>query len=197
MQSRKVMILCASPRPGGNTRALAEWVAEGARSAGGAVEKIDLTKLRYAAYGCTSCYGCQNAAEYRCVLKDEASDLLARIPSADVLVVATPVYFFGPSAQAKVLLDRAYSLFKFNLATGTVDTAFKGTSFALIASGGGDLGDGLKIVEETFRKLASLAGGGFSSLLVPNAPHEAGGPWRDPGLMKRAVDFGRALASRP
>jgi multimeric flavodoxin WrbA len=57
MNPKKIMILCGSPRPKGNTHTLADWTAEGAKSAGAEVEKIDVTRLRYASYGCTSCYG--------------------------------------------------------------------------------------------------------------------------------------------
>jgi len=195
MNPKKIMILCGSPRPKGNTHTLADWAAEGAKSAGAEVEKIDVTRLRYASHGCTSCYGCQKLKEYRCVLKDEASELLARIPGVDALVIATPIYFFGPSAQTKVLLDRGYSLFKFNLETDTVSTALKGTAIAVIASAGGGLDEGLKAVEATYRAFVSFTGGKFSSLLVPNAPFEEGVLARDSAVREKAVAFGRKLAS--
>lgn len=195
MNPKKIIILCGSPRPNGNTHALADWVAEGARGAGAEVEKIDATKLGYDSLGCTSCYGCQRLEEFRCVLKDEASELLARLPAADALVVATPVYFFGPSAQIKVLLDRAYSLFKFDLVTGEVRTAFTGTAIGLIASAGADESQGLKAVEDTYRALASFVGGAFSSLLVPEAPHEAGALAGNAALREKAVAFGGTFAS--
>ena len=195
MNPKKIMILCGSPRPKGNTHTLADWAAEGAKSAGAEVEKVDLTRLRYASHGCTSCYECQKLKEYRCVLKDEASELLARIPGFDALVIATPVYFLGPSAQIKVLLDRGYSLFKFNLETGAVSTALKGTAIAVIASAGADVSQGLKAVEDTYRALASFTGGSFSSLLVPQAPHETGGLSNNSAMREKAVAFGRKLAS--
>lgn len=195
MKAKKIMILCGSPRAKGNTHALADWAAEGAKSAGAEVEKLDVTKLRYASHGCTSCDGCQKIKEYRCVLKDEASDLLARIPEADALVIATPIYFFGPSAQIKVLLDRAYSLFKFDQETGAVTTALKGTAIALIASAGGGLDEGLRAVEDTYRKLASFVGGKFFSLLIPNASPEVGRRALDPAVEEKAVAFGRKLVS--
>jgi multimeric flavodoxin WrbA len=195
MSQKKIMILCGSPRPKGNTHTLADWAADGAKSAGAEVERIDVTRLRYASHGCTSCYGCQKIKAYRCVLKDEASELLARIPEVNAVVIATPIYFFGPSAQTKVLLDRAYSLFKFDMKTGEIRTALKGISIGVIASAGGDAGQGLKAVEDTYRALSSFVGGAFFSLLVPEAPHEAGELSRDNALREKATAFGRALAS--
>lgn len=194
MKSKKIVILCGSPRPKGNTHTLAEWVAEGARGEGPEVEKVDVTKLRYAAYGCISCYGCQRSREYRCVLKDEASELLARLPEADALVIATPIYFFGPSAQTKVFLDRGFSLAKF-AADGTAATAFKkGTAIALVASAGGGPDDGLAATEATYRKFADFTGGKFSSILVPHAPPAEGALARDPAARDKALAFGEELA---
>ncbi len=194
MSRKKIVILCGSPRRAGNTRTLAEWAAEGARKAGADVELIDLTGLRYAAHGCTSCYGCQKIPEYRCVLKDEASELLARLPAADALVIATPVYFFGPSAQMKVFLDRCFSLARFD-EEGNATSALKGKAIALIASAGGEMDEGLRIVEETYRMFAEFVGGPYSSFLAPRAPMEEGALARDAILKEKATAFGETLAS--
>ncbi|NLW93951.1 MAG: NAD(P)H-dependent oxidoreductase [Chlamydiae bacterium] len=194
MSRKKIVILCGSPRRAGNTRTLAEWAAEGARKAGVDVELIDLTGLRYAACGCTSCYGCQRIAEYRCVLNDEASELLARLPAADALVIATPIYFFGPSAQTKVFLDRCFSLAKFD-EEGNATSALKGKTIALIASAGGEIHEGLKIVEDTFRIFAEFVGGPYASFLAPRAPMEEGALARDAILKEKATAFGATLAS--
>jgi len=194
--AKRIMILCASPRRNGNTHALADWVIEGAKAVGAEVEKIDLTKLKYRNTGCISCYGCQEWEKYECVVHDEATPVLARIPEADVLVLATPVYFFGPSAQLKVFLDRAYSLSKFDLAKGDFTHPFKkGMTIALIASGGGDTDSGLKLVEDTYRTFATFIGGEFKSLLVPGAPHEPGEILRNAELKREAIAFGRGLAA--
>jgi len=109
---KKMMILCGSPREKGNTVTVVRWVAAAAREGGADVEIVVADKLTYKAYGCTGCMSCQNSDTFRCVIGDDASEVIARIPEQDVLVFATPVYFMGFSAQLKLVIDRMFSLFK-------------------------------------------------------------------------------------
>ena len=192
--ARKITFLCGSPRKEGNTNRVVGWVAEAARAAGAEVEIIDLPKLNYKTNGCTACMGCKQGEEFRCVIEDEASPILARLPESDAVVFATPVYWLGPSAQLKVFTDRMFSLAKFD-ESGGFRTPFKpGTVFAVIATAGGGLDDGLRLVEQTFRQAAEALGLGFESLLVPHAPMDPGELESRSDVREKAASFGRKLA---
>ena len=191
--SKKIMVLCSSPHPHGNTNTVVDWVIEGAKEAGAEVERIDLTTLHYQNHGCIACMGCQQSERYECVVQDDAQPILARIPEADVLVLATPCYCGGPTAQLKVFFDRTFSLFKFNPNTGEVRTALKGKKMALVATAGGGLKEGLGLTENAIKCTAEFAGTKLQSLLVPNAPFEPGKINTDTTLRENAQAFGRGL----
>lgn len=101
-QMKKILILCGSPRKNGNSDILCSQLAKGAQEAGHSTEKVYLNDLKVGA--CAACYGCRETK--RCVQKDDMEALLARIVDADVLVLATPVYFYTMSAQMKTIIDR-------------------------------------------------------------------------------------------
>jgi multimeric flavodoxin WrbA len=165
--AKNIVVLQASPKKDGNTAALAGWFAEGARRRGAAVEIIGVATLKFKANGCTSCRLCQSSPLYECAVKDGAAAVLAKMASADVIAMATPLYFFGPSAQLKLVLDRAFSLYKWDNAAGRFTTPLRGKLLVLIASAYEDVG--LDALERPFRLTAEYTGMGFKSLLVPNA----------------------------
>ena len=193
--AKKIMVLSGSPRKNGNTNTVVGWFAEGARQAGADVEVVDITKLKSTHHGCIACLGCQKSDKYECTVKDEVQPVLARIPSADVVVFATPTYFFGPTAQLKSALDRMYSLIKFNGAKGGYDHNLEHVKFGVIATAGGGIQPGLKLIEDTFRSVAGFIGAGFDSFLVPNASTDTDSLKKDLHLQERAKSFGRTLAS--
>ena len=99
---KKVLILSASPRKGGNSDLLCDQFAKGAEEAGHQVEKIRVQEKKIAP--CLACYGCRNTGV--CVQKDDMVDILDKLVKADVLVLATPVYFYSMDGQLKTLIDR-------------------------------------------------------------------------------------------
>ncbi len=193
--AKKIMVLSGSPRKNGNTNTVVEWFAQGAKGAGASVELIDVTKLKSRFGGCIGCMGCQKSEKYECAVDDEVKPVLARIPDADVVVFATPTYFFGPSAQIKSLLDRMYSLVKFNASTGDYSHNLGSLKMAVIATAGGGIQPGLKLIEDTFSTIAGFSGATFDSLLVPNASMYSDAMKQDRDLQERAKAFGRTLAS--
>ncbi len=105
--SKKVLIVVASPRKGGNSELLAEEFARGAVEAGNQVETICLRELEL--NFCKGCLACQKAL--RCIINDGASAVQDRVQHADVLVFATPVYYYAVCGQLKTFLDRMNPLF--------------------------------------------------------------------------------------
>lgn len=100
--SKKVLILSASPRPAGNSDLLCDQFLAGATAAHHQAEKVFLAekKINY----CTGCYTC--GGNGKCVQKDDMEQVLEKMLSADVIVMATPVYFYTMCAQMKTLIDR-------------------------------------------------------------------------------------------
>ena len=97
--SKKILILSTSPRKGGNSDLLADAFARGAREAGNTVEKISLSGLRVDF--CRGCLSCLNTK--RCVIQDDTAAIVQKMKDADVLVFATPVYYFNMCGQMKLI----------------------------------------------------------------------------------------------
>jgi len=192
--AKTILVLQGSAKREGNTESLVEWFAQGARSAGAEVEVVRTAFLRYKIVGCSACRACQQLKEYACVVDDEATPVLARMAAVDVIVLATPLYFFSVSAQMKVITDRMFSLYKWDNTVNTVETPLKGKTLALIASAYEDVG--LDALEKPIALTADYTGMKFFSLLIPNAG-VSGDIRNKPGIREQAVEFGRKLASLP
>ena len=99
---KKILILSASPRKKGNSDILSQQFKNGAEEAGHSVEQIYLYDKNIGF--CRACYACFKTG--KCVLQDDMADLLEKIQSADVLVVATPTYFMTMNGMLKNTIDR-------------------------------------------------------------------------------------------
>lgn len=121
--SKKVLIISTSPRKGSNSDALADEFARGARESGNEVEKVSLAgkDIRF----CRGCFACQQTK--RCVIRDDADLIEQKMEHADVLVFATPIYYYEMSGQMKTMLDRGNPLF-------TTDYAFRDVYFLSTAA---------------------------------------------------------------
>ncbi len=104
---KKVLVISTSPRKNSNSESLATAFAEGAREAGHDVEFFSLRgkELQF----CRGCFACQKTQ--RCVIHDAADEIREMALHADVLVFATPIYYYEMSGQLKTLLDRLNPLF--------------------------------------------------------------------------------------
>ena len=100
--NKKVLIISSTPRKGGNSDKLCDAFAEGAKEAGNEVEKVRIADLKIGY--CTGCYACQKTG--KCAIKDDARSVIDKMMAADVIVLASPVYFYSICAQLKALIDR-------------------------------------------------------------------------------------------
>ena len=100
---KKILILSGSPRRGGNSDLLCDEFARGARESGHEVEKTRVAAKKIAP--CSACYFCREH-HGQCVHQDDLSDVLQKMIDADVLVLASPVYFYAIDAQLKAVVDR-------------------------------------------------------------------------------------------
>ncbi len=103
---KNILIISTSLRSGSNSEILANKFAEGAKIKNN-VEVISL-KNKTINY-CIGCLACQK--KHYCVLKDDANEIVEKMYNADVIVFATPIYYYEMSGQMKTLLDRANPLY--------------------------------------------------------------------------------------
>lgn len=105
---KKVIIISSSPRENSNSYNLCLAFQKGAEESGHAVE---LVKLKTQKIGfCTGCYSCHKTG--KCFQNDDGNILAEKLLDADVVVLATPVYFYTMSAQLKVFLDRLTPIYE-------------------------------------------------------------------------------------
>ena len=177
---KKVLVLSSSPRKRGNSDLLCDQFVKGATEAGHKAEKIFLKdkKINY----CTGCGTCYNGAK-RCPQKDDMAEILEKMISADVIVMATPVYFYTMCGQMKTMIDRVCSRY----------TEVTGKDFYFIVTAADNSKPAMKRTIEEFR--------GFTSCL--NGPTEKGiiygiGAWNIGDIeksdaMNKAFDMGKAI----
>ena len=176
-----VLVISTSLRARSNSDVLTERLIAGARDAGHAVEHISLKgkEIKYC-IGCLSCMKTQ-----RCVQKDDAAGIAERVKQADILVFATPIYYYEMCGQMKTLLDRMNPLYgtdyrfrRVYLLSTAADSA-PGTDERAV--------NGLQGWIECFEK-AEFGGALFCGGL--NEPGEAA---NSSDALERAYDFGKNL----
>lgn len=104
---KKVIVISTSLRRGSNSDILADEFVKGASDAGNQVEKISLEGKSISF--CKGCLACQNSG--RCVIDDDANAIAEKVLNADVVVWATPIYYYEMSGQMKTLIDRMNSMY--------------------------------------------------------------------------------------
>lgn len=102
-----IVILNGSPQPHGNTAAMVAAYREGAEQAGHHVTVFDVCRMRIA--GCLACEHCHAKAPRACVQRDDMQQIYPALDEADMLVLASPVYYHGLSGQLKCAIDRIYA----------------------------------------------------------------------------------------
>jgi multimeric flavodoxin WrbA len=101
----KVLVVLGSPRKGGNGETLARKAAEAMENGGSTVEYIRLNDLNLRP--CQGCGGCDKTGT--CVIKDDMTAIYQKVDDADRILLISPVYFYGLSAQCKIFGDRFQS----------------------------------------------------------------------------------------
>jgi multimeric flavodoxin WrbA len=102
----KIVCLLGSPRVKGNSAAIANRFCSSAEKLGAEVKTFILNDLEYR--GCQACMACKTKLD-RCALQDDLTEVLDAVRETDVLVLASPVYFWDISSQLKTFMDRTYS----------------------------------------------------------------------------------------
>lgn len=105
---KNIVVLSASPRLGGNTDILSDSFISGAEQAGHQVTKIRVANRSIG--GCIDCKHCFQVPGV-CSQEDDMTEIYSYLYKADVIVLTTPVYYFGMAAQLKVVIDRLFATF--------------------------------------------------------------------------------------
>ncbi len=104
---KNILVISASPRVHGNSDTVADAFVQGAKEAGNQVEKVNLAGKQISF--CKGCFVCQSTQ--RCVMRDDADLIEQKMAEADILVFATPIYYYEMSGQLKTMLDRGNPLY--------------------------------------------------------------------------------------
>jgi multimeric flavodoxin WrbA len=184
--SKSILILKGSPRKNGNSATLADQVFAGAKKAGAEVESIYLSGLEI--NPCDACDACQGGND-GCIVQDDMQTLYPKLENADVIIIASPIYYFTITAQIKAFIDRWYAL---ETDHGSV---LKGKELAIaLVYGDTDLytSGGINAIH-TFESIARYIGLKISGMVYGTAEH-LGDAEKQPELMAKAFQLGETLA---
>ena len=106
--AQKIVILNGSPRKNGNTSALVKAFTEGAESAGHSVTAFFLDGMDI--HGCKGCFGGHSGQECPCVQRDDMAQIYPAVRDGDVIVLASPLYYWTMSGQLRTAVDRLFAL---------------------------------------------------------------------------------------
>jgi len=185
--NNKVLILKGSPRRKGNSATLADQLALGAQEQGAEVESIFLEGKKI--HTCTACDQCgKNGKD--CVFDDDMRDIYPSLRQADVIVIASPIYWFTISAQAKLCIDRWYAM------ETSQGSQLRGKQIGIILTYGDSdpYTSGAVNAIHTFQSMFHYIGCEIAGLVYGTASN-VGDVQKQPALMEQAYQLGKKLGS--
>ena len=178
--NKKILILSSSPRKNGNSEMLCDRFLAGAQEAGHDAEKILFTnkKINY----CTGCGNCFNEKK-GCAQKDDMAEILDKMIAADVIVMATPVYFYAMCGQMKTLIDRTCARY----------TAISNKEFYFLITAAVNNKQALDRTVEEFRGFTSCLSGAKEKGIIYGTGAWNKGDIKTSDAMKKAYEMGKAV----
>lgn len=180
MKTKKILVLSSSARKGGNTDLLCDEFIRGAEAAGHSVEKMYVSFMQIK--GCIGCRVCQGNGG-RCIQKDDMVTVYEKMQSADIIVFASPVYFYSFNAQMKALMDRTFA----------IEHVIKDKTAYLIATGAAPKPQYMALLADHFSKYLSC----FNNIVIGGAIIGCGntdkGDIKGSHVMQEAYDTGYNL----
>ena len=186
---RKILVLFSSPRKKGNSAALAKQIIKGAESEGANVETVFLNALNISP--CQGCYTCRKKDSKGCAIDDDMQSIYPKLVEYDTWVIASPVYWFTMSAQAKLFMDRCFALLAY------ANNPFAGKQIAIAMSYGDTdpFNSGCVNALRAFQDSFNYVGAHIIGMVYGSA--EAPGEIKaNSDLMKRAEKLGKKLAGK-
>ena len=181
--SKKIIVLNGSPRPQGNTAALVREFTKGAEEAGSEVMAFELDRLNI--HGCKGCFGGGRNIEHPCIQRDDMDRIYPAYRESDVVVLASPLYYWNLSGQLRTAFDRLF-------AVAECDPDYRNPrkeSVLLMAAEGYGFDDALRYYQNLmkhlgWKELGHLLVGGVMKV----------GDIKDRKELKEAYELGKAVA---
>lgn len=185
----KVLGIMGSPRVGSNTDLLLGEALRGAREQGAETEKVVVDKLKMGP--CREYYGCLK--DGKCVIRDDMDAVYPKLLDSDVVIVASPIFFYGLTAQLKALIDRSQALWarKYVLKQSPPDSGRKGAFIGVGATKGRQLFDGSILTVKYFFQAIGVQ---YSEELLVRGVDDRAEIRRHPETLANAFDLGKRLA---
>ena len=187
--SADILAIQGSPRRGGNTDRLLDAALESAGRLGVSHEKIMLRDFKISP--CLEINQCMETGH--CAIQDDMTGLYSKLTAAPVVLAATPVFFYGPSAQLKTFIDRCQALWarKYILKQSPGPRRARGYLISAAATGGKKLFDGLLMTTRYFFDVLEIE---FAGELLVRGVDEAGAVLDKAEAMEQARALGREMA---
>jgi len=189
----KVLGIFGSPRRGGNTETLLEEALKGAEKEGAHVERLYLGDVTITP--CKECHGCDDTG--KCIVLDDMGKIYPKLLEADVVILASPIFFYGVTAWAKALIDRSQALWarKYLLkdpSLGREGKKRKGFFISVGATKGPRVFDGAIL---TVKYFFDVLNADYAGELVFRGVEAKGDIFKHPEALQQALEAGRKLVS--
>lgn len=184
----KVLGIMGSPRIKGNTDLLLDEALKGAKSQGAETEKIIVDKLKIAP--CKEYYGCLR--DGKCVIRDDMDDIYPKLLESDIIIIASPMFFYSVTAQLKALIDRCQAIWarKNILKQPPLKTNRKGAFIGVGATRGEKLFEGSILIMKYFFKDLDIE---YAGELLVRGIDKKGEIKDNPTALRDAYQLGQRL----
>jgi multimeric flavodoxin WrbA len=185
----KVLGILGSPRRGGNSELLLRALLEGAAAGGAEVEEILLREKKISP--CMEIYHCFK--DGTCPIKDDMLGLYDKLLAADVVVLASPIFFYNVSAQTKAMIDRTQALWsrRYHLNQDFPGGNRQGVLLAVGATKGRLLFVGTRLTAKYFFDALNVR---YAAEILVRGADDKGAIQEQPEVLEKARDLGRRLA---
>jgi multimeric flavodoxin WrbA len=189
----KVLGILGSPRKGGNTELLLEEALKGAEAEGAEVERLRLTD--YNIIPCKECLACYK--DGNCIILDDMAKIYPKLLEADIILLASPIFFYGVTAWAKALIDRCQALWsrKYQLkdpSYGKEGRKRKGFFISVGGTKGKKTFEGAILTAKYFFDVLNAE---YAGELVLREVDARGDVLKHPEALQQAFEAGRKLVS--
>ena len=187
----KVLGLFGSPRRGGNTEILLDEALKGAEREGAEIERLYLSDLDVTP--CTECHGCDETGS--CVILDDMQKIYPKLLEADIIILASPIFFYGVTGWAKTVIDRSQALWAkkylvHDPSVGKTGKRRKGFFISVGATKGQKVFEGAILTVKYFFDALNVE---YTGELLYRGVDGKGEILKHPGALEQAREAGRKL----
>jgi len=187
----KVLGICGSPREGGNTDVLLDKALEGAREGGTETGKIVLNELRF-----SPCQECENMpGDGSCIVNDDMQLVYKEIEKADVLILASPIFFGSVSAQTKMMIDRFQCLWRAKYIMKSVEIPTEKKKGAFLCVSAGTREDFFDNARSIVKNFFATVGHGYNEEVLCPGVEKKGDILKKTDFLHKAFETGKKLAA--